>query len=125
MTDYQVLFTADLKSFSTFGLPSPSPSASPEKVQNRRAAMLTPSPSPSPRKRKVAKDEEQGRLTQPLSVDLEVTAYAESDALVDRVKKRRRTIIPKYKRHLPPRQKPNGRRSGTVAMKHSSLIDIA
>lgn len=95
MTNFQVLFTADLKSFSTYGLPSPSPSASPEKVQKRRAAMLTPSPSPSPRKRKVAKDEEQGRLIQPLSVDHEVTAYAESDALVERVKKRRRTIIPK------------------------------
>lgn len=95
IASHQVLFTADLKSFSKFGLPSPSPSASPEKVQKSLAVMLTPSPSPSPRKRKVAKDEQQASPTQLLPMHYKATMHVESDALADRVKRRRRTIISK------------------------------
>lgn len=93
---FKVLFTADLKSFSTYGLPSPSPSHSPigTPKKGRQSAkaetdMHIPSinAGSSPLKRKTSSEIklEPSSGTSDLYVDPEV----EFTSLVDRVKKRR------------------------------------
>lgn len=96
---HKVMFTADLRSFADFGLPSPSPSAPASSTEDSSSA--TPSKkrkatsaktgnstsSPSKRSRQVYVEES--------SVTLAVTAAATDDAesstLVERIKLRRRT----------------------------------
>jgi len=83
---HSVLFTADLKSFSSYGLPTPSPSVSPEKTKARKSN-LSKSPSSSPTKRKRTSTTE-------TEVETAVVKLEES-SLADRVK-RRRTKLTSY-----------------------------
>lgn len=107
-----MLFTADLKSFSSYGLPSPSPSVTIATTSSSREitfAMpltppLTPSPSPTKRKRsrKVASQQIHIASVDDLALVVESEkpgAEAESlsldgpTSLADRVKKRRRVTV--------------------------------
>lgn len=100
----EVLFTADLKSFSNYGLPTPSPSVQPDTPAKRSSAAKssntllptppeTPVPSLLPLKRKSG-----------VQVKTEIVADTLSDvlpdtiSLVERVKKRRRTVVSKNTR---------------------------
>jgi len=95
---HSVLFTADLKSFSSYGLPTPSPSASPEKRAMVKKTLITPSPSPRKRSRmnmvSVEETSSRGSFVN-VSVKAEVDEIDESIGgnLIDRVKKRRRVVV--------------------------------
>ncbi|KAF8519485.1 DNA glycosylase [Hysterangium stoloniferum] len=79
---HSVLFTADLKSFSSYGLPTPSPSVSPEKLKTKKMRSILPkSPSSSPTKRKRTSTTE-------IKVETAVVT-SEENSLADRVKRRR------------------------------------
>ena len=88
----QVLFTADLKAFSGYGLLTPTSSPSKEaSVTFSQTSECYPSPSlPSSRKRKVKQVSTPGVLEQGSASEdhLQVT---EASSLAERVKKRRRT----------------------------------
>ncbi|KAI0949985.1 hypothetical protein AcV7_008594 [Taiwanofungus camphoratus] len=104
---HSVLFTSDLKSFSSYGLPSPSPTPSVQPAQERtqtspqrKSRLITPpaTPSSSPSKRKrsrplqdppkkgiVVKNEQAESLSSFNSLQ-----SADGEGLADRVKRRRR-----------------------------------
>ncbi|TDL24833.1 DNA glycosylase [Rickenella mellea] len=88
---HSVLFTADLRSFSSFGLPSPSPS--PIKEIRESTVKLPPTPSPSPRKR-MRRDRVEDNLQKAENVLSGLSEFADVSTLdgdmADRVKKRRR-----------------------------------
>ncbi|KAL5529700.1 hypothetical protein ACEPAG_5685 [Sanghuangporus baumii] len=121
---HSVLFTADLKSFSTYGLPTPSPTPSPSPSRSASASPAksklssrTPStmsvhiegtpdvetPSPSPRKkRKQSSSPLATNVVEPTQMTsvrwVEATAEELSlsnGSLVDRVKRRRRITVSK------------------------------
>ena len=85
MESLQVLFTADLKAFATYGLvsPSPSPAVSPVKTEAAPFSDL-PAPSPTPTKRKRGAQ----FVTSPLAASDQL-AEDQLD-LVSRVKSRKR-----------------------------------
>ncbi|KAH7102276.1 DNA glycosylase [Auriculariales sp. MPI-PUGE-AT-0066] len=85
---HSVLFTADLKSFATYGLVSPSPSPAISPTKERATNPLddvTPSPSPSKRKRSVRDSRNDEGATNALENEMN----SESD-LATRVKNRKR-----------------------------------
>ncbi|CAL1705091.1 unnamed protein product [Somion occarium] len=93
---HSVLFTSDLKSFSTYGLLFPSPSESPSRpseVPLVSSVVLPPTPSPSPSKRK------RGQTTRDIETSndkvsvlkIEDVPPEELTSLAERVKRRRRT----------------------------------
>ncbi|KIO26234.1 hypothetical protein M407DRAFT_74793, partial [Tulasnella calospora MUT 4182] len=96
---HSVMFTADLRSFADFGLPSPSPSASVSSkvdsssvtpTKKRKAASAkTSNSAPSPSKRARQADVEASSTT--LDVTAAVADDAEASTLVERIKLRRRT----------------------------------
>ncbi|KAI0093510.1 DNA glycosylase [Irpex rosettiformis] len=90
---HSVLFTSDLKAFSSYGLQVPTPSLSSNGTTESSTPI--PSPSPSPRKRKMTQVVEVKKtLSDAVSVlgVKEITALSidESLSMVDRVKRRRR-----------------------------------
>ena len=98
----QILFTADLKSFSTYGLPTPSSSVTP--------ASNSPQPSAGPldfketpptpkRKRKQVKTETKN-VTLTSTVVVNDTLELEGDNLAERVKRRRRGVAVTVKDEL-------------------------
>jgi N-glycosylase/DNA lyase len=102
----QVLFTADLKSFSSYGLPSPSSPAisagaeglGKEAITVPPTPPLTPSPSPIKRKRvrEVTSQLEQAVVAIKDEVTLQPDDSSLSggaSSLADRVKKRRRVTV--------------------------------
>ncbi|KAG8931161.1 8-oxoguanine glycosylase ogg1 [Tulasnella sp. 417] len=97
---HSVMFTADLRSFADFGLPSPSPSTTPVSstedsssatpTKKRKAASgKTSNSARSPSKRSRQLYVEESSTT--LDVTAAVTDDAESSTLVERIKLRRRT----------------------------------
>ncbi|KAG9048698.1 8-oxoguanine glycosylase ogg1 [Tulasnella sp. UAMH 9824] len=96
---HSVMFTADLRSFADFGLPSPSPSvpasstegsssATPTKKRKATSAKTSnPTSSSSKRARQVYVEESSATL----AVTAAATDDAESSTLVERIKLRRRT----------------------------------
>ncbi|EJD42201.1 DNA glycosylase [Auricularia subglabra TFB-10046 SS5] len=84
---HSVLFTADLKSFASYGIvaPTPSPAVSPSKPG--AATPLGASPSPSPTKRKRAARATAAPVD---STNIELDAETEGDDLASRVKARKR-----------------------------------
>ncbi len=114
LISFQVLFTADLKSFATYGLPTPASTAPPtpspsesnpllprspkKKVIPKTLQMcgiltppMTPVSSPFKRKREVGLEEEDAEALSPTISHL----CAETEAhlsIVERVKKRRRSL---------------------------------
>lgn len=100
---HTVLFTADLKSFSTYGLPSPSPSSTPPATSGKKGKKLvdqsilgipTPPMTPSPLKRKMDADSDLYLETQTLASPISQLCQEAEEALslVERVKKRRRNV---------------------------------
>lgn len=100
----QVLFTADLKSFSSYGLPSPSPSVDlADASSSHKKTMVVPptpslTPSPSPAKRQRERKVRTEVVAAKLAVRQENAHYLDetsdgATSLVDRVKKRRRVTV--------------------------------
>jgi len=98
---HTVLFTADLKSFSTYGLPSPSPSATPSISQKKKGKKLVdqptlgiPTPPMTPLKRKLDSEAELDLENRILQSPISQLCHEAEEALslVDRVKKRRRNM---------------------------------
>jgi N-glycosylase/DNA lyase len=100
----QVLFTADLKSFSTYGLPTPSPSVSPEKSREKgkmKALPLTLDPTSSPVRPAKRKRSTEKRETRIIDEVLTPPGHKiENGNLADRVKRRRRQV-PTYVDSVP------------------------
>jgi len=92
---HTVLFTADLKSFATYGLtPTSSPNMTPKAKKAKKAPSVPPTPpltpALSPLKRKLEFDLEDGEELLPATIS-ELCEEAENQlSLADRVKKRRR-----------------------------------
>jgi N-glycosylase/DNA lyase len=95
----KVLFTADLKSFSTYGLQTPSPPAKVHPTNTAEGLMsssskakpsllVTPSPSPIKRKRS------QGFGSLVVGSGREDVMFDEPASLAERVKRRRRVLVP-------------------------------
>ncbi|KAF8163495.1 N-glycosylase/DNA lyase [Crassisporium funariophilum] len=106
---HSVLFTADLKAFTSYGLPPSSPSQSPapsftttrspkkkvsKKIVESKLGLQTPpiTPSPSPLKRKLEVELEDEELVSSAGISQLCLDTAESLSLADRVKKRRRNV---------------------------------
>jgi len=87
---HSVLFTADLKAFSSYGLPSPSPSTIDDSL---RKETITPAPtppltpSPSSAKRKM------GNREGPFATNMVTKGEQVHDTTIDQVKKRRRVVM--------------------------------
>ena len=92
----QVLFTADLKSFSTYGLPTPSPSVSPEKTHGKekeKAGLSTADLASSP-VRLAKRKHTMGKLETKI-IDEKMDSLVQQGnhgGLADRVKRRRREV---------------------------------
>lgn len=100
-----MLFTADLKAFASYGLPS----SSPEKMTSNRSSLNflngLPTPSPTPLKRKRGRssalaavvsvrdeDEELPQVIQEETITTKI-AHDENLSMVERVKKRKRLTV--------------------------------
>ena len=92
----QVLFTADLKSFSSYGLPSPSPTPVPtpskkaKPVLDPSVALPTPPLTPSLGSRKRKQEFRHSSLEEPTSQAKTVVQVSQV-SMADRVKRRRRS----------------------------------
>jgi N-glycosylase/DNA lyase len=87
----QVLFTADLKAFSDYGLPTPTPSPSKQDVAISRPAEDYFSVPIRSRKRSAKKVQTQDTSERGSTLPIDHSA-AEASSLAERVKKRRRVL---------------------------------